>query len=321
MTGQMPDIIEKISAARDTFFRTNGFMPNTIKMSMADYRATLELGDPNINVGMRIVKRGGEMECAFEPSSDVSKPDKPIVMKRDFSSCIHGIPAINCTECFVAPKIDLRDAIKRDDPTGEYGTCVHGNDFMTCAKCIPPIANKESVDKEIDLAKKFCKAEYDAAPKELDPGILPYPKPIIERKKFAGGEENIKIPMLKNLTGAGSYDTIKISMVNITPLAEWFRNQTAKEFEKLRFKFEQRMPDIGECGLVMIDNQTLFVTRTSHNYFHSYGNPSSGSTQVLIERAKEAVTDAVTLVRIDPSIEGDESVDQSANLLKTGFRF
>ena len=214
-------IIEKISAARDTFFRANGFMPNTIKMRMADYRATLELGDPNINVGMRIVKRAGEMECAFDEAAVSS-----------------------------AKTID--------------GTCVHGNDFMTCAKCIPPIAKRE----------------------------------------FSG------VP-----------DTIKISMVNITPLAEWFRNQTAKEFEKPRLKFEQRIPNIGECGLVMIDNQTLFVTRTSQNYFHSYGNPSSGSTQILIEHAKEAVTDAVTLVRIDPSIEGDESVDQSTNSLKTGFRF
>lgn len=239
----MPEIIEKISAARDTFFRANGFMPNTIKMSMADYRqlcewarlAQYEVINPATGeaiilnplpekldkiFGMRIVKRAGDMECAFEPSSDVSKPDtnkffdkligapgsnKPIVMKRDFSSCRHGIPSINCTECSVAPKIDLRDAIRRDDPTGGYGACVHGNDVMTCAKCIPPIANKESVDKEIDLAKKFCKAEYDAAPKELDPGILPYPKPIIERKEFSGGEENIKIPMPKNLTGGTTF--------------------------------------------------------------------------------------------------------------------
>lgn len=109
MTGQMPDIIEKISAARDTFFRINGFMPNTIKMSMADYRATLELGDPSINVGMRIVKRAGEMECAFDEAAVSSA-------KTIDGTCVHGNDFMTCAKCI--PPItkrefpDLPDTIK-----------------------------------------------------------------------------------------------------------------------------------------------------------------------------------------------------------------
>ena len=97
-------IVEKISAARNTFFRTDGFLPNTIKMSMADYRELYEwaklmqhkvinpsTGEATILnsmpekldkiFGMRIVKRAGEMECAFvspveESNSDTQPPSK-----------------------------------------------------------------------------------------------------------------------------------------------------------------------------------------------------------------------------------------------------
>lgn len=71
MNGQMPNIIEKIGEVRNAFFRANGFLPNAIKMSMADYRRLYEktegiscVGADTI-LGLRIVKKAGEMECAF----------------------------------------------------------------------------------------------------------------------------------------------------------------------------------------------------------------------------------------------------------------
>lgn len=93
MTGQIPNIIEKIGEVRNAFFRANGFLPNAINMNMADYRQLCEAAKdywlprttkPSHCTGvplekkssdarpmqimlMRIVKRAGEMECAFVP--------------------------------------------------------------------------------------------------------------------------------------------------------------------------------------------------------------------------------------------------------------
>lgn len=58
-------VLEKLSAARDKFFRENGYLPNTVKMNMGDYRALCELGDPKFLAGMNIQKRQGEMECGY----------------------------------------------------------------------------------------------------------------------------------------------------------------------------------------------------------------------------------------------------------------
>jgi len=233
VTGQIPDIINRIDALKYKTWALLGKEPNTIYMSIAQYRQFCEetkdfwvIGADKINYGngvlmsrsdhaprptqimlMLIVKRAGEMECAFVPLSEMS---------------------------------GMIDAYSK---MGDYRTCVHGNDFMACAKCIPPIAGKEF---------------------------------------------------------ASNHDTIKISMVNTAPLAEarprlaeWLRNQAIKDFENLQIKFEQRMPEIGESGIILFDKQAFFVTRTWQNYFHSYGK--SGSTQIPIECAK----DVVTLVRIE----------------------
>lgn len=72
-------------------------------------------------------------------------------------------------------------------------------------------------------------------------------------------------------------------------LAEWLCNKATMEFD-LRFKFEQRMPEVGESGIIITESQCCFVTRTSQNYLHSYGHPPPNSTQIPIECANYAVT-------------------------------
>lgn len=93
MTGQMPDIINRIYALRYKTWKELGKEPNTIYMSISDYRQLCEAAKdywlprttkPSHCTGvplekkssdarpmqimlMRIVKRAGEMECAFVP--------------------------------------------------------------------------------------------------------------------------------------------------------------------------------------------------------------------------------------------------------------
>ncbi len=114
----MSDIFERIFAERNAFFAKSGKQPNVIHINMADYRALCEwakdkwttAGSTRINfhggelmtrktpeskpdtiLGMRIIKRAGEMECAFDWREYANNTKAPSPEKEK----VYGIIAIN----------------------------------------------------------------------------------------------------------------------------------------------------------------------------------------------------------------------------------